>query len=142
MQENLSWWVSGPVENTRNTPIIRHVLNSFLNLQACRLLIFIAIQSIFFLSQPEFDQIVSNFLYSVVHSIVNLKQKSMRSWTQKTREYTRNPLDYFPCFFRRLPWCLPFIALRCENAVVLYVDNIFHPWNDNHDMFLCVQKFS
>ena len=51
--------------------------------------IIIAIHSIIFLSQPNLDQIVSNFLYSLVHSIVNLNKNRGEAEHKKKGIYSK-----------------------------------------------------
>ena len=72
-------------------------------------LIFIAIHSIIFLSQPDLDQINSNFLYSPVHSIVNLNKNRGEAEHKKHGNILKTHLIVFPCFlwmFIRGPWIL------------------------------------
>ena len=61
-------------------------------------LIFIAIHSIIFLSQPDLDQIITNFLYSLVHSIVNLNKNRGEAEHKKHGNILKTHLIVFPCF--------------------------------------------
>ena len=75
----------------------------------CFSLIFIAIHSIIFLSQPDLDQIITNFLYSLVHSIVNLNKNRGEAEHKKHGKILKTHLNVFPCFlwmFIRGPWIL------------------------------------
>ena len=68
-------------------------------------LIFIAIHSVIILSQLDLYQIITYYLYSLVHSIVILNKDRGKAEHKKTQKYTQNPLDCFSVFFVNVyPW--------------------------------------
>ena len=62
-------------------------------------LIFIAIHSIIILSQPDLYQIITYFLYSLVHSIVNLnKDRGKAEHKKNTKIYSKPTWLFFRVF--------------------------------------------
>ena len=60
-------------------------------------LIFIANHSIIILSQADLYQIISYFLYSLVHSIVNLNKHRGKAEHKKHENILKTHLIVFPC---------------------------------------------
>ena len=90
-------------------------------------LIFIAIHSIIILSQPDLYQIITYFLYSLVHSIVNLNKDRGEAEHKKHKNILKTHLIVFPCFlwmFIRGP-----VDTRGMNMLPVTLDQPKHVWS-------------
>ena len=89
-------------------------------------LIFIGIHSIIGLSQSDLDQIKSNFLYSLVHSIVNLNINRGEAEHQKHENILKTHLIVFPCFFVNVyTWTRGFFFFEYLTVFWGFVDFFF-----------------
>ena len=91
-------------------------------------LIFIAIHSIIILSQPDLDQIISYFLYSLVHSIVNLNINRGEAEHKKHGNILKTHLIVFPWFL----WM--FIRGPVDTRGMNMLPFFFGPWIECFNM--------
>ena len=103
-------------------------------------LIFIAIHSIIILSQPDLYQIITYFLYSLVHSIVNLNKDRGEAEHKKHENILKTHLIVFPCFlwmFIRGP-----VDTRGMNMLPVTLDRGLNVWSWQSLYDLSRQGFS